>query len=340
MVQIFAAQVFFICFRESLETSIIVSVLLSFLKQTLSREDEKPVYRKLVRQVWLGVILGLAICLIIGGTMIVIFYRFQSDLFAKYDYIWEGVFGFIASAIITIMGAALLRISKLRDKWRVKIAAALEANSADETSSGDTGLKGLKLFGEKYAMFLLPFVTALREGLEGVVFIGGVSLGLPAASFPLAVVCGLGAGALIGFLLYRGGNASSLQLFLVASTCFLYLVAAGLLSRSVWFLENYPWNTALGGDAAETGSGPGSYDIRQSVWHVNCCNPEIDGGGWWGVFNSLLGWQNSATYGSVISYNLYCVAVGAGFLVMGLREKYGGWSVSRYKGKSNTRVVT
>jgi len=29
------------------------------------------------------------------------------------------------------------------------------------------------------------------------------------------------------------------------------------------------WNIAIGGDAAETGVGPGSYDIRQSVWHVN-----------------------------------------------------------------------
>ena len=29
------------------------------------------------------------------------------------------------------------------------------------------------------------------------------------------------------------------------------------------------WNKAIGGDASETGSGPGSYDIRESVWHVN-----------------------------------------------------------------------
>lgn len=29
------------------------------------------------------------------------------------------------------------------------------------------------------------------------------------------------------------------------------------------------WNKIIGGDAAETGVGPGSYDIRKSVWHVN-----------------------------------------------------------------------
>jgi high-affinity iron transporter len=79
----------------------------------------------------------------------------------------------------------------------------------------------------------------------------------------------------------------------------------GLFSKAVWNFEMNAWSKLTGGDAAETGSGPGSYDIRQSVWHVNCCNPELNGGGGWGIFNSILGWTNSATYGSVISYNLY-----------------------------------
>ncbi|KAF3033697.1 hypothetical protein E8E12_004463 [Didymella heteroderae] len=209
MVQIFAAQVFFICLRESLETSIIVSVLLSFLKQTLTSEQEAPIYRKLVRQVWLGTLSGVAICTILGGTVITLFHVFESDVFSQYEYIWEGVFGLIACWIITIMGAALLRISKMRDKWRVKIAAALEAN--DDAS----GSKGLQVRAE---------------------------------------------------------------------------------------------------------------------------NPEIDGGGWWGVFNSIFGWQNSATYGSIISYNLYCIAVAAAFLVMHFREKHGSWA--EYKDKSNARVPT
>lgn len=47
--------VFFICLRETLETSIIVSVLLSFLKQTLGREQDAVTHKRLVRQVsWPG----------------------------------------------------------------------------------------------------------------------------------------------------------------------------------------------------------------------------------------------------------------------------------------------
>lgn len=121
----------------------------------------------------------------------------------------------------------------------------------------------------------------------------------------------------------RGGKETSMQIFLIISICFLYLVAGGLFSRGVWYFENNAWNNIIGGDASETGSGPGSYDIRKSVWHVNCCNPELGGGGGWGIFNALLGWTNSADYGSVISYNLYWICVMAGYTLMFYREKRG-----------------
>jgi high-affinity iron transporter len=114
-----------------------------------------------------------------------------------------------------------------------------------------------------------------------------------------------------------------MQIFLIVSTCFLYLVAAGLMSRGVWYLENNAWNHIVGGDSSETGSGPGSYNIEMSIWHVNCCNPELAGGGGWGIFNALLGWTNSATYGSVISYNLYWLAVMIGYALMLYRERRG-----------------
>lgn len=98
----------------------------------------------------------------------------------------------------------------------------------------------------------------------------------------------------------------------------------GLFSKSVWKFENDAWNRLTGGDASETGSGPGSYDIRKSVWHINCCSPQVNGGGGWGIFNSLFGWTNSATYGSVISYNLYWLVVIVSFLTLGFWEKRQG----------------
>lgn len=226
------------------------------------------------------------------------------------------------------MGAALLRVSKLQAKWRVKLAKALEAkdNKAEKASNR------FKAWCEKYAMFVLPFVTILREGLEAIIFIGGVSLGLPAASIPLAVVTGLAAGLLVGLIIYKGGVKAPLQIFLIISTCFLYLVAAGLFSRGIWYLETNQWNHVTGGDSSEAGSGAGSYDIRQSVWHVNCCSPTIDlSSGGWGIFNAILGWQNSATYGSVIGYNVFWIFVIISFVLIRWREQRGSWPLMKAK---------
>jgi high-affinity iron transporter len=54
-------------------------------------------------------------------------------------------------------------------------------------------------------------------------------------------------------------------------------VAAGLFSRGIWFFEAQTWNNAVGGDAVEVGAGPGSYDIDQSVWHVNVSSQDKNG---------------------------------------------------------------
>ncbi|OCT50135.1 Plasma membrane iron permease [Cladophialophora carrionii] len=319
MPDVFAVPVFFIVFRETLETTIVVSVLLSFLKQQLGPDKDRTVYKKLRNQVWYGVLVGFVICLIIGCGMIGAFYGIGTDSWGSAEDIWEGVFALVASIIIALMGAALLRISKMQAKWKVKLAKALEAKDNKHARFGNR----FKAWAEKYAMFLLPFITVLREGIEAIVFVGGVSLGVQASSIPLPTVCGLLAGCAVGFLIYKGGNQAPLQLFLIASTSFLYLVAAGLFSRSIWYFETDAWNKATGGDASENGSGPGSYDIRRSVWHVNCCNPELNGGGGWGIFNALLGWQNSATYGSVIGYNVFWIVTIIGFVVMRFQEKKG-----------------
>lgn len=50
-VNVFAVPVFFVVFRETLETAVIVSVLLAFLKQTLDGPNrDRAVYKKLVKQ--------------------------------------------------------------------------------------------------------------------------------------------------------------------------------------------------------------------------------------------------------------------------------------------------
>ena len=55
--------------------------------------------------------------------------------------------------------------------------------------------------------------------------------------------------------------------------------------------------------------------------HVNCCNPEDKTNGGWGIFNAILGWQNSATIGSVVSYCVYWIFVTLALAVMRIDER-------------------
>jgi high-affinity iron transporter len=142
----------------------------------------------------------LLICIVIGCGLIGAFYGIGIDGWGAAEELWEGIFSLVATIIITLMGAAILRVSKMQEKWRVKIAKAME--SKDHASVGKFRFR-LKRWGEKYAMFLLPFITVLREGLEAVVFIGGVSLGVPASAIPVATISGLLAGCLVGYLIYK-----------------------------------------------------------------------------------------------------------------------------------------
>ncbi|KAL0470184.1 iron permease FTR1/Fip1/EfeU [Neurospora intermedia] len=392
--QLFSVPIFLLVFRETIETSIIVSVLLVFLKQTLASPSSSPaeaishaaaaaaadsdelkppsssssstnnnnsdsspqpvvdlrVYNALRRQILLGTVLGFILCIAIGGAVIGVFYTLGVNKWESSgaELNWEGAFCLLASVIISVVGAALLRVGRMKEKWRGKMIKAMEGKEKNKKKSkggkviareegdmerGETeGVERqrgwwvkLKLWMERYVMFILPFVTVLREGVEAIVFVAGVSFAAPATSIPIPAIVGVIVGSLVGVVLYKFGSSTKLQLFLVLSTSLLYLVAAGLFSRAIWALESQQWAKAVGSDAVELGSGPGSYDIDKSVWHVDCCSPQVNGGGGWGIFNAIFGWTNSATYGSVIGYDIYWLVVIVSFLVMRYREVKGKW---------------
>ena len=136
--------------------------------------------------------------MIIGGALIGTFYTVGANKWDASEYNYEGAFCLIASCIITVVGVALLRVGKMQEKWRVKLAAAVEAKVYTGNRHGV-----VKRFLEKYFMFILPFITVLREGIEAIVFVAGVTFSAPATSVPLPVVIGLIVGAVVGYILYK-----------------------------------------------------------------------------------------------------------------------------------------
>ncbi|KAI8062305.1 iron permease FTR1 family-domain-containing protein [Gilbertella persicaria] len=308
---LFNVPIFFIIFRETCEAAIIVSVLLSFLKKVF--DTDSLIYRRLRNQVWIGAGLGLFICLCIGAAFIAVWYTVLGNLWGNSEYIWEGVFSLVATVMITMMGLAMLRTERMQEKWKVKLAKSME----------DKGEKlGFKAWMQKYSFFFLPFITLLREGLEAVVFIGGVSLNVTAKSIPIAAIMGFICGCIVGLIIYRGGSLIQLRWFFIASTIILYLVAAGLMSKAVGFLEQDAWNRVIGGESAEESGSVIGYKVTTAVWHVSWGDPEKNSAetGGWQIFNAILGWNNTATIGTIISYCLYWVLVSLFLVYMHWKE--------------------
>ncbi|KAI5453241.1 high-affinity iron permease [Naganishia albida] len=341
---LFSVTIFFVVFRETIEAAIIISVLLSFVEQLMTSgrltsprpaEDKdgvttvqtvetddadiggadklKRIIRRMRIQIWAGTFVGFFVSLCIGAAFIAVFYTTLSDLWAKSEQIWEGVFSLLASIIIFFMGLAFLKMDRSRVKWRIKLSQAFDDSIQTATgNSEEDALAKRRARSGKWALFLLPFITLIREGLEAVVFVGGVSLGQPATSIPIPVITGILAGAVIGYIIYRSGSTIALSWFLIASTYLLFLIGAGLFSKCIGFFEYYRFAKAVGGDVAETGNGPGSYQVAGNVWHLTYGNPEtgaVGTNGGWQIFNAIFGWNNNASIGTILGYCLYWIAI-------------------------------
>ncbi|KAL4400560.1 ferrous iron transmembrane transporter [Malassezia pachydermatis] len=311
-------------------------------------DASKKLIRKLRIYIIAGALTGLGIAFIIGAIFLAIFYTQTTDLYGRSEELWEGIFNLIAVVLITPMSLVILHADKSRAKWKKKLARAFngmdtvrkEALHNDEAGLIQSTAKSEKermetpetmsflqkvhmwtrvvrkpLEGDAKgptAIFVIPLVTTLREGLEGVVFIGGVSLGLPASSIPLPAIVGIFCGLLVGFIIFKARSISKIKPFLVFCTCALLIIAAGMFSRCVYYFQFYKYVQKVGDAAAESGSGPGSYNALDYVWHLDCCNPEDktnNGGSGWSILNSLVGWNNTATISTILSYILYWIAI-------------------------------
>ncbi|KAF5349294.1 hypothetical protein D9756_009367 [Leucocoprinus leucothites] len=337
---LFSVPIFFIVFRETLEAAIIVSVLLGLVEQLVYDENKETppatsitgnegsdtdskngsnvrsgttsglvedstgiqrrrLLRKMRIQIFIGAAIGLFIALAIGAAFIAVWFTKASDLWSKSEELWEGIFNLIASLMIFVMGISVLKMDRAKVKWRVKLTRAFEGGHIDKEATAG-----------KWVLLVLPLVTVMREGLEAVVFVGGVSLGEPATSIPIATIVGIICGLVCGFLIYQFASRTALTVFLVVMTNFLLLIGAGLFSKAVRNFEGHAFSALLGADGDDAGgTGPGSYDVRGNVWHLDCCTSSSTSDQGWSIFSAIFGWSNNGSLGTILSYVFYWIAV-------------------------------
>ncbi|KAG8742747.1 high-affinity iron permease [Ceratobasidium sp. 414] len=273
--------------------------------------------RRLRWQIILGAGLGFLLALVIGAAFIAVWFIKVVDLFSAAEEIWEGVFGLIASILILVMGLAMLRMDRAKAKWKGKLEQAFNAqnNNASYHNQGRAGIRML---------FMLPFVTVLREGLEAVVFVGGdnqqaqylslLSLGLllacswdilfmPPRQEHVCCICTPSPGLLFNELYIRTFRLPCSLNFIASSHRRRFTLQIGRRVRETSVQRN------------------GSYDVVGNIWHLDCCNPENkhDAKGW-AVFNAILGWSNNGSLGTVLSYILYWLIAIVALVKMKHRE--------------------
>ncbi len=191
---------FVIGLREGLEAALIVGIIATFL----NRRDR----RDMLRPVWIGVSIAVAICLAIGLTL----YYVDQAIKQQAQERLETVIGVLAVITVTAMIV-----------WMRKNARNLkgELESAAESALAQ---------GSARALVMMAFLAVLREGFETAVFLlatfdGGSSPGYGALGAALGIIVA----ALLGYGVYRGGVRLNLAKFFQITGFVLVLVAAGLV---------------------------------------------------------------------------------------------------------------
>ena len=235
---------FLITLREGLEASLILAILLTYLKKTDRWAD--------ARFVWAGTAAAIGICLVAG---IAIFIALDG-LNGKVEYAVEGFIALSATAVLTHMifwmrSHARTLGKELRDKVDASVGSALA---------------------------IIAVVAVLREGLETVLFLLSAETATASGSdVVVGGLIGLALSVVIGFGVYRSGNRLNLRTFFNVTAVLLLLFAAGLAGKAVhelrllisWeagWLVSSAWTLESGLFATGT-----FYDFMRGLfgWHKN-----------------------------------------------------------------------
>jgi high-affinity iron transporter len=189
-----------IAFREILEASLIVGIVLGYLNKTGQQK-----YKRLV---WLAV-LSAVVCSIIGA---ILFNALAGGFVGRAEMIFEGV--------TTLIGAILLTTMIFWMMGQKKISQEIEANIAEEIEKP-----------RKFGLFSLVFVSILRKGIETVIFLSSASFVSRDNNLSGAII-GILLALILGYVLYNGLMKVNLKKFFNITSILLILFAAGLIAHS------------------------------------------------------------------------------------------------------------
>ncbi|KAJ2998357.1 high-affinity iron permease [Globomyces sp. JEL0801] len=199
-----------------------------------------------------------------------------------------------------------------------EVRATIDSNMDDLVSNADSEThliseNQIQLHDGTFRLFFwIPFVTVLREGVEAMLFVGGVAFSEEPSAIPLAVLAGIVAGISVGYFIHFGGSKITLHYFYITTSYIMFILAAGLLSKGVGFFEDYDWSTKSKLDADR----PAALFFNPSIniWIL----PELSerGSSIWPIMNAIFGWRSVATIGTVTSYCSYWIIISVTLVIL------------------------
>ncbi len=188
---------------ETMETSLIVGIMLAYLGAVQQLQ-----YRKLV---WGGVGAGVLFSLVFAAITQWILTSFTGSA----EQVYEGIMMLIAAVLLTSMILWMLN-------QRRTIKSNIEQRVHQHIERG-----------HPVGIFVLAFVSTAREGMETVIFLQAAILQTGGIGHLLAGIAGVGVAIGIGFVIFKGLKRIPLHLFFSATSIFLIVFAAGLVTHGV-----------------------------------------------------------------------------------------------------------
>lgn len=252
---------FLIGLREGLEAALVVGILIAYVVK-IGRFD-------VVKRIWLGVTLAVAVSLALGAALTYGAYGLSFE--AKE--IIGGILSLVAAAFVTWMIFWMLRTSRsLSRHLRSDVDKHLE--------------------GAGWGLVLVALFAVGREGIETALFLWAAVQASGETALPLAgAFFGLLVAAALGYLIYRGVLAFNISRFFTWTGLFLVIVAGGVVSYGVHDLQ-------------EAGVLPGLYNL---AFDVSAAVPPSSWYG--AVLKGMFNFSPATTWLEATAWVLYVVPV-------------------------------
>ncbi|CAG9001713.1 MAG: Ferrous iron permease EfeU [Candidatus Celerinatantimonas neptuna] len=210
---------FLIMLREGLEATLIVVLVMSYLRQIGQQQWMKVV--------WTGIALACGLCLALG----VVIQLTTGEFPQQQQELFEGVVAAIAVLMLTYM---VFWMQTAGQSIQGKLQGAID-QALNQTD------------GQSRALVFMVFLAVAREGLESVFFLLAAFSQDVGPMAPLGAITGLFSAVVIGILLYKGGLRLPLAVFFRWTAFLILFVAAGLAAGAIRaFHEAGLWNQLQG----------------------------------------------------------------------------------------------